>query len=107
MDKSMIVSFETDTASLMLLIHSSARLSNDLTNQLFSHETLCDLELVSKKQEVGIITSKIKRLSVLIIAMIDALNSTDESLDLFDDVKEKALLNLTSANCLLSLLREN
>jgi hypothetical protein len=90
----MIVSFETDTKSLMLLVYASSRLSNDLATELFYYVRLKDDDLNFKAMELKIMARKIKHLSLSIIAMIDALNHIDDSQKVFLDVKEKASFNL-------------
>jgi hypothetical protein len=95
---------ELDTKSLRLLVLSAAKFCNGFTDELFEyenadHQTICDHET-----ELTVLIANVNRLSVLTLSMIEALEVSDNSDEIIDDIHNTATTNLNFSEQMLGIL---
>jgi site-specific DNA-adenine methylase len=93
-----------DIASLRLLVLATADFSNQSTFELFKHEDVADKMITDNKPELIALIKNVKRMSILLISMVEALQDFDNSDEIMDDIRDTAETNLEYSKQILGVL---
>jgi hypothetical protein len=89
---------------LRLLILSADRFSQVFTTELFKYYDSDNQVIFDNKTELKVLTTNVRRLSVLIIAMTEFLEGSGDSDEVINDIHDTAVINLNFSEQFLSIL---
>jgi hypothetical protein len=95
---------EVNMDGLKLLILSTDCYSDEFTAELFRYYNAESQVIFDNKIELQVLATNVKRLSVLTLSMIEALEVSDNSDEIIDDIYDTAVINLDFSEELLRIL---